>query len=175
LAATSHVAAQVHSVEPLGSLAQANPSLLSSELAMSVPVAFGQRMGVGEPESSPAMNAVFGSEPVALLQGTEVYVPAASPAFVTQSVAMPAEMLLASGGGGAADTKTTGQVGRVLLDALADGGEAGIHQLLATLPDAGENALAVHFAGSAGAVFAALPHSLAMDVFAPHPDAASLS
>ena len=84
-----------------------------------------------------------------------------------------AEMLLASNGGDAADAKTTGEVGRVLLDTLVDGGEGSIHQLLATLPDAGANALAAHFAGSADMDFAAFPHSLAMDTFAPHPDAAA--
>ncbi|HJU77436.1 MAG TPA: hypothetical protein VJ597_05860, partial [Sphingomicrobium sp.] len=114
--------------------------------------------------------------PLALLPAAESAAPPEVFPLAAQAVAIPsAEMLLATEGGKAADTKTTGEVGRVLLDALADGGEGGIHQLLATLPDAGENALAVHFAGSAGAVFAALPHAVAIDVFAPDPDGASLS
>jgi hypothetical protein len=177
LAATSHVAAQVHSVEPLGSLAQANPSLLSSELAMSVPVAFGQRMGVGEPESSPAMNVVFGSEPVALLQGTEVYVPAASPAFVTQSVAIPsAEMLEMATDH--ADAKGTDEVERVLADALIDSaGPRAIDALLDTLAASGpaeDMALAAWQAAQHGALNVAHA-SFAMDAIAMHLDAASLT
>jgi hypothetical protein len=122
----------------------------------------------GEAFSAPS------AAPLALLPGTEAEPPHADYTLAAQAVAMPsAEMLLAFAGGEAADAKTTGEVGRVVVDALADGGEAEIHQLLATLPDAGANVLAVHFAGSAEAIFVTFPHALAMDAFAPHPDAAA--
>jgi phospholipase/lecithinase/hemolysin len=166
------LAAQVHSVAPLvnefavsGTIdapAQSIPPILPA------PHQASSQIVSGEAFSAPS------AAPLALLPGTEAEPPHADYTLAAQAVAMPsAEMLLAFAGGEAADAKTTGEVGRVVVDALADGGEAEIHQLLATLPDAGANVLAVHFAGSAEAIFVTFPHALAMDAFAPHPDAAA--
>jgi phospholipase/lecithinase/hemolysin len=173
MAAGGALVAQVHSVAPLG-----NESAVSGIIDMPAqsipPILPASHQASPQSVSGEAFSAPSAA-PLELLPGTEAEPTHADVTLAAQAVAMPsAEMLLATEGGKAADAKTMGEVGRVLVDALADGGEAGIHQLLATLPDQGANELAAHFAG-ADAVFAAFPHALAMDVFAPHLDVISLA
>jgi hypothetical protein len=78
------------------------------------------------------------AQPMALLEGTSLA--AAAPAlssFTSQSVAMPSAEMLAAANTIEGEAKSTGEVSRVLADALSGGGASTIDAILDGLPNSG--------------------------------------